>query len=133
MSWVLVRGGTLLIPSGPKHHLHVILNEPLTLAGFEPDACLLLGISTVVPRCDMTCPLDPGCHPFIKDPSFIEYRWPQIVRQAHLHKQVEVGVFVPREPVGHAFVKRVVANIDVAPRASGELKAWAKEIWKTLT
>jgi hypothetical protein len=132
MPWAIVRGGTLLIPSGPNHHLHLILNEPMTVAGFEPEACLLLGISTIVRRCDLTCVLSVGCHPFVKEPSFIEYRWPQIASKSHLIKQVAAGVFIPREPVDLAFVKRVVSNIDVAPRASGDLKRWADAIWKTL-
>ncbi len=69
-----LRRMALWIPNtGPKHdlergHLFVILTNPCP-AGF----CLLVPFSTAHDRCDRTCLVGAGDHPFLKHKSFAFY------------------------------------------------------------
>ena len=73
--WQAVAGATLLVPSGPTgKHLFIVLCDPVVLPGYGPQSCVLMAsVSTVrteIPY-DETCVLEPGCHPFITQRSYV--------------------------------------------------------------
>ena len=72
--WIPLQRGTLLIPTGPKLHLHIILTDPAIDPLDDVSKMLLVSISTVRHiRPDDTCILRPDDHPFIRQESFVDY------------------------------------------------------------
>ena len=91
MSYVPYKNGTLFIPSGPSgDHLFVIVTPECT------EGChLLVSFSSIKKNVshDPTCILQPGAHPFIKQPTYMLYRMAQITPAAWLTKMVDGWVY----------------------------------------
>jgi hypothetical protein len=129
MVWVARLGSALLIDSGPCMHLHIVCSPPMDFTGYPPQSCLLVSVSTQVPKCDSACLLDPGVHPFVVHPSFVHYRSARLVSAAELERKVAEGPFKAQPDADHALVKRILACIDVSDMTPGGmvkvgLRAW---------
>lgn len=68
---VFAAGDTVLIPTGAKSHLFVAVYGSQLIGGVQK--VLLVPFSTVVPKCDQSCPVNIGDHSFIVRPSFMSY------------------------------------------------------------
>lgn len=104
-------GDTLLMPSGPEgDHLFVVLCDPQPFPGYGPNHCVVLvGLSSVregVPH-DDACVLPGGCHPFVRHPSFMNYRHARVERVEHLYNGVAGGVFVRKDPFSAEWLERM--------------------------
>jgi hypothetical protein len=107
MSYVPVKKGTILIPSGPsidkmRKHLFVICT----------DACnqgcqLLVPICTWTNNlCDGTCVIDPYEHAFLRSKSYVLYRKSLIYESKKLVAGVEAKSLIPdKEMNGQTFLK----------------------------
>ena len=104
----------------------------MPLPGYGSTSCLLLNITSVVPKCDETCVLDVGAHPFVTGRSFVGYRWAKVERAAELERRVADGVYRQHQPADIALVKRMVACMEDSPRTSGEMRKIAKIVWASL-
>jgi len=103
------RCDTLLIPTGPSgDHLFTLVT----------DRCgngqhLLLNVSTIRDGQfhDNTCELAPGCHPFIKDPSWVVYRSAQIQAAARLGKMVDGWVYKLHDPASIELADQMLGGV----------------------
>ena len=110
---------TLLIPSGTKNHLFVILTEA------SPEGnVLLISFSTIREErfYDKTCIVEPDEHPFIKKPSFIEYRKARIEKESHLVNCRESTYWFPHEPVSNELFKRICNGVLDSPHTPKRIK-----------
>jgi hypothetical protein len=76
----IVKGSTILIPSGPagdkdRKHLHVALSDPFTDASDNESKILLVSVCSVVEGVphDATCLLQAGDHSFVDHKSYAYY------------------------------------------------------------
>jgi hypothetical protein len=107
MSVKIVRGGTLLIESGPRSHLFVALD----------DACparqhAMVSFSTIKgdKSDDLTCVFEVAevGHPFIKVRSFMFYRSPMVRDAAHIGDCIAKKTFIVREAVSIDVTDRII-------------------------
>jgi hypothetical protein len=110
---------TLLIPSGTKNHLFVILTEACPEVNI-----LLVSFSTIRDErfYDDTCIVEPGEHPFIKNRSYIEYRKARIEKESHVIKCSEATYWFPHEPVSDELFKRICNGILDSPHTPKRIK-----------
>ena len=96
-AWQPMAGATRLIPSGADgDHLYVVLNDPKPFPGYGSHPCVVLvNVSTVRQggKHDDTCVLGAGCHPFVKQDSYVVYRSARIERVQHVQRLVQQGLF----------------------------------------
>ncbi len=129
MAWVAQLGSTLLIPSGGCDHLHIICSDPMNFPGRAPGSCLLINVSSFVPKCDRTVTLSKGDHPFICHDSFVFYRKAYTEEANTLQLHVANGVYKSHQPADRALVKRIVASMDASDFTSGEMLLISKQVW----
>jgi hypothetical protein len=103
MSEPVKKSQTLLIPSGSKSHLFVVLTEACPEGNI-----LLVSFSTIHEErfYDDTCTVETGEHSFIKNPSYIEYRKARIEKESHINKCKESTYWFP-----HDFLAKVSNRI----------------------
>lgn len=95
---VFTRGATLhILNTGPSHepqrgHLHVILTNKCGDGHF-----LLVPVCSQHEKCDRTCLLGVGDHPFIVKPTFVYYSHADIYPEANLVKRLTEGDITFRE------------------------------------
>ena len=87
--WFPVPGGTFLhpLPSTSETHLRVILHVSDGLALIAPVCTLRAHHRPEIAH----CVLNPGDHPFIRHPSFVDFSWTQPVETALLAQWVAQG------------------------------------------
>ncbi|MEL5876056.1 hypothetical protein [Cereibacter sphaeroides] len=90
---------------------------------------LLLSISSIKEGIwhDSTCVLDPGCHEFVKRPSFVLYAKAERVRAQGLIKCVEGWIYTPRARLDDEVFARVCAGVDASPHTPRWAKAYFAE------
>jgi len=111
LSYTPARKGTLLFPSGPSDHLHVIVTNSC-----ENKQHLLLSVTSIKTdmHYDPTCVLAPGDHPFIKHPSFVFYSKADQKASAHITRMVELCYFVPKDDVSEELINKIRDGIQVS-------------------
>ena len=126
MTPLLRKGDAFLIPSGPSgHHMFVVCT------GEAPDGSrLLLSISTIREGRyhDPTCVLEPGIHPFVKVPSFVDYSKAEQRHSAHILKCLDAGLFIGQQRVEEAVVARILDGIYNSDRT----KNWVFDFLRSL-
>lgn len=107
-----VRKGTLLIPTGPCYHLHIICNDPVFYPTITKECVLAVNISTIDPCIDYdkTCLLNVGDHPFIKHESYVYYRKADIFGASSIARSVADGTFSTHAPFDDPVFDRVLAG-----------------------
>lgn len=108
-SWACSAGSTLLIPSGRDgNHMFIVLCDPSEFEGYARRSCICVNVCTVrLGPYDHACILPPGCHPFIKNESYIAYRYARIDPAAHLERAVASNTFIPLEPISPGLLAQV--------------------------
>ena len=107
MSYVPHKKGTLLVPTGNKNHLYVIVTDVCSEGKH-----LLVNVSTIYPGTyyDNTCVIDDGEHPFIKHPSYVVYRQARIDKSEQIIKYVNCRYFSPHLPISDELLIRISAG-----------------------
>lgn len=125
-AWQATAGATLLMPSGPQgDHLHVVLNDPKPFPGYGANPCVVLvSVSTVREGAeyDATCILEAGCHPFVKQRSFVVYRSARIEPLPRVAQLVRQGFFKPHSAVDAALLDRIRAGLRSSAFTKREFK-----------
>lgn len=100
-------GTTILIPSGPSgDHLFVSVFEVKEIAGKKK--ILLAPIETQFAKCETTCTLVAGEHPFVRHDSFIGYKHCRIEDHAHVVACIKNGIFkIKYPPVSSDLLSRI--------------------------
>ncbi len=124
--WQAREGETLLMPSGSQgDHLFVILNNPKQFPGYGPNPCVVLvNLSTVRQgiKHDGTCVLAAGCHPFVKQDTFVVYRSARIETEAYLDKLVKQGLFKPHDAMDAVIVTKIKIGLKSSPLTKLDFK-----------
>lgn len=113
----VVRKASLFILSGPHSHLHVVINDPVYYEPKGGPTVLLVNFCShngVLQ--DGTCLLDVGDHPFITNPTYIEYSQAVLLLSDQLEKRVAAGVHRPGAPVSEDLYNRILAGFRVSRR-----------------
>lgn len=131
MAWAAQIGSTLLIPSGGCDHLHIICSDPMNFPGRAPGGCLLVNVSSAVPKCDRTVVLNIGDHPFIDHESFVFYKKTFVEAASTLEKLVTANVYKAHHPADRKLVKRIVASMDVSDFTPGDMIKVSRQVWVT--
>lgn len=125
-AWQATAGATLLMPSGADgDHLYVVLNEPKPFSTYGSQPCVVLvNVSTVRQgvRHDPTCLLDAGCHPFVKQDSYVVYRSARIEQVSRVQRLVQQGLFKPHTPFEEGLLAVVKVGLRSSPFTTREFK-----------
>lgn len=123
------RKGTLLIPTGPVKHLHIIMNDPVYTPEFGDERVLVVNISTIRPDCmyDDSCVLTPGCHPFVRNPSYVYYREAVVSLAPRIIEKIEMGEIDPHQPVDEDLYLQVLEGFSVSPHVKPKIKRFLKQ------
>lgn len=125
-NWQPRAGATLLMPSGSAgNHLFVVLNDPKAFPGYGGNPHVVLVNLSTVPanlKHDATCEVQPGCHPFVKSPSYAFYRGARIEPVAHIVNLVRQGVFRPQDPMPPEILAAIRNGLKNSPFAKQEFK-----------
>lgn len=132
MTWRAQMGSALLMETGPALHLHIVCSNPADFESYPPASCLLVNVSSLVPKCDMTCVLQPGEHPFIVNESFVYFRKAKLMQASSLEYNVQHDLYKAQPSVDVALVRRIVANFDVSDETPEDMREIAELIWKQL-
>jgi hypothetical protein len=112
-----------LVPSGPADtkHLCCVLTD-----AFDGSQRLLITISTIYEgkRHDDACVLSADDHPWLKHPSYVVYRHIEQRSDAHIQKQIEANIFVPREKFDASVLRRIIESA----ADSEQIKPFAEKI-----
>jgi hypothetical protein len=109
--------------------LHIVCSDPMDFGGFPSQSCLLVNLSSVLPKCDTTVVLGVGDHPFVVHPSFVFYKKAFVERASNLEKWVADGLYKEHKPANRALVRRIVANMDASDFTPGDMVRVAKAVW----
>lgn len=112
------RKGTILIPSGPCKHLHIICNDPVFYPNNGKESVLAVNISSVTPGVpyEEGCLLSAGDHPFIKHSSFVMYSRADVFGAVAIARSIDDGTFAPHAPASEELFSRVLAGFEVSDR-----------------
>ncbi|UXT64145.1 hypothetical protein FY133_00570 [Agrobacterium tumefaciens] len=123
---MVLKSGTLLIPSGPSHdpdrkHLFVVCTDAC-----DEEKQLIVPVSGYSNNlCDGTCILEIGEHEFITKRSYAFYRNARIESAATLDNGLNQKVFVPKADVDPAVFKRIIDGICTSPQTARRIKKYA--------
>lgn len=122
-----IKGQCFLVPSGPNQHLHLftIVIEPAILPerGNHPQVISVNFTSVIqnVPH-DKSCLVDSGDHPFIKHPSYVNYRGARCDSYEQIQKLINNGVFIEKEPCSDELLKKIINGALASKMISREFK-----------
>jgi hypothetical protein len=112
------RKGTVLIPSGPTPHLHIICNDPVFYPGNGKESILAVNVSSIKPNIlqEEECLLSTGDHPFIRHSSFIMYSRADIFGAVAIARSIDDGTFTPHDPASEELFTRILAGFESSER-----------------
>jgi hypothetical protein len=114
---VFAPGDTFFIESGNVgEHLFVIALPFADAVGFPKQSTVLLSVCTTVVKCDRTCVLDVGDHPFIRHESYVAYNHARLHSHQDLIEREQKGVFRKGTPIEGAVLKRIFEGLRNSPR-----------------
>lgn len=118
MSYVPYPSGTMLIPSGPDHHLFIVMTKRC-----QNSQHLLFSVSSVRPdiRFDDACTFVGGEHEFITHASYIYYRLAELKRADAISKLIDNNYYKARPPLNGDAFDQVCAGVE----RSKYIKPWA--------
>lgn len=130
MTYLPMKGGTLLVPSGSPSkpdgkHLFVILN-----AACSAGRHAMVSLSTIRDdqHHDASCILEIGEHEFVKSRSFIRYNLARIEATFALQNAVYASDYLVRAPMIPSVVDRMIAGALTSDFASGVLVKYLKAL-----
>jgi len=123
--FLLVKRATLLVPSGPSDHLHIVLNDPYGRDG----EVLLASIRSVDPDSyyDSSCVLHKGDHPFLKHPSWVDYARLLLEHKVTVEKAVKAGIFKQHQVCPTETHARICHGLQKSTRVAPRFLAFYNE------
>lgn len=127
--WKCKQGKTILIPSGSnklQRHLFVLLIEPTKINGYgsKPHVLVVNASSLRDRNPNPDCVLQVEEHPFIKHPSFIDFRYAHMLSAEHIETQVAKHFYVPHVDCSVELLRKII----LAGRASKSIPKEFKNI-----
>lgn len=130
------RKGSLLIPSGPCLHLHVICNDPVFYPSLAKECFLAVNISSIDPiiQYDPSCILTAGHHRFIKHDSYVYYRKADVFGATTTSRLVAEGEISLHDPFSDAVFEKILDGFyqskEVRPKIFNFFQRYCSEIGK---
>lgn len=120
---MVIKGGTLLIPSGPSHdpdrrHLFVICTAP-DASGKTVIVSMATWTNSL---CDDTCLLEAHEHQWLRHRSYVLYRDARIEDANHLAEGLRRKLFVAREAMNAQALLKVVNGLCRSPHTPRKVK-----------
>ena len=84
-------------------HVWIVVSEPAK----DPEHVLIVSMTTIRRFHDPACVLDVGDHPFVKHPTYVNYRNSMIVTNSQLDAQHAAGQLIVEQSVGDDLLERV--------------------------
>lgn len=124
MSYVPYKAGTLLIPTGGTNHLFIVITD-----NGPNGEHLLVNVTSIKAgiKHDDTCLVHVGDHPFIKHPSYAEYRRAEVASAAHISKMVQGFVYKPSDDASATLVQMLRDGIEDSPYVKGRILNYFKK------
>lgn len=125
MSWQAAPGCTLLVPSGPGKHLHVVVLGPVVVQGYgTAPQVAMVSVTSKRPgiHCDAACEIAPGEHEFVQRESYVAYRYLRIDAEAHAAKLIGDGIWTAHAPCSAALFERIRAGVCASQFTRGEFR-----------
>ena len=122
---LILKKGSLLIPSGPCNHLHIVCNDPVFYPRANANCSLLVNISTVNElsgEYDNTCLLNSGEHPFVKHLSYVAYERADIFGENTLLRGIADGTFQTHDPINDAVFLKFIDGFSVSGHITPKIK-----------
>ncbi len=122
----VLRKGTILIPTGPCEHLHVICNNPVFYPNLVKECVLAVNLSSVnkLIEYDKTCILKIGEHPFIKHDSYILYRKAEILGVNSISRNIDDGSFSTHETFSDVTFEKVLDGFAISKEVKPKIKSF---------
>jgi hypothetical protein len=112
-------------------HLFAILLDPLVNKDYGPRAHALLAcVVSIRPgvQYEDACVLEPGDHPFIKHPSYVDYRFTRFEPAEDVEARVAESVFVSKEDCSAELLLKIANGALRSKRISRGLKAILQQV-----
>ena len=125
---MIYRKGTLLIPTGPVRHLHIVMNDPVFSPEHNDERVLVVNISSVIEGrfYDSTCVLQAGCHPFVLHPSYVYYKEAVVSSVPLISQRMEMGEISAEQCIDEDLYGLVRAGFDVSRFVTPNIKRFIK-------
>ncbi|MFM8333248.1 MAG: hypothetical protein ACKN9T_16335 [Candidatus Methylumidiphilus sp.] len=126
--YVPFRKGSLLIPTGPCQHLHIICNDPVFYPAKATLCFLAVNISSIDPLLthDASCILKPGDHPFITHDSFVYYKKADIFGATTTARRIAEGDITIHDPFDDAVFERILTGFSLSKEALPKIKKFVQ-------
>lgn len=120
--------GTLFILTGPVPHLHVVMNDPVYCGEAGDMSVLVVNISSIKPNSffDPACVLQPGCHPFVTQDSWVVYRGATVLKVPRLEAQIAAGDVRPHHPITQLVYNQVRAGFDSSDLVAAKISRYLR-------
>ena len=104
------RKGTVLAPSGPVDHLHIVCSDPIYSAEHGCEVVLVVNVSSVPATgpYDNSCILDAGEHVFIRHESYLVYSRADLWRCPTISDKVDSGEYRTHDDVSDSVIQKVM-------------------------
>lgn len=114
--YIPYKKGTVLAPSGPSKHLHIICSDPIFNVEMGCECVLVVNISSV-PKSgiyDNVCVLDAGEHGFIRHASYLVYKLSVLWRVPTLSNKVDSGEYQVECDVTDELISKVMKGFELS-------------------
>lgn len=110
--------GTVLAPSGPVDHLHIVCSDPIYSAEHGCDVVLVVNISSVPAAgpFDSSCELDAGDHAFVRHQSYLVYSHSVLWRCPTIIDKVDSGEYRTHDDVSDAVMQKIMGGFTTSQR-----------------
>jgi hypothetical protein len=130
VTWVPCAGATLHLPSGPLNgsgkHLFIVLNDPKTFDNYGSAVCIALVNLSSVPvegiKFDSTCILTAGCHPSVRQDSYVYYKGTRIDQVRDVQQRLGMGIYTPGEAINAQMLLQIKTGLLQSPFTKREFK-----------
>lgn len=110
-----IRGGAIV------HHLFILLLDPELNTG---NTVTVPCCSIRTPKYDSACTLRPGEHDFIKDPSFVDYKFADIESVDDIDAKIQSGDAKVKDAVTPELLERIQQGLTASKHAKRRVKEW---------
>lgn len=126
--YVPFRKGSLLIPTGPCLHLHVICNDPVFYPAMAKECFLAVNISSIDPLIphDKSCILNPGDHPFIMHDSFVYYKKADVFGATTTARRIAEGDIAIHDPFNEVVFEKILSGFFISKEVRPKIKKFVE-------
>lgn len=101
-------------------HLRIVISEPN-----DDNEYLTVSVDTYKSKLqDSSCLIHKGEHSFIKDTSFVNYKYAKVVSFQVMFNGIKKGLFIPKEEVSEQLLQRIQNGAKLTKFLDNAYKIW---------